>query len=120
MRDDLLLAKANRINLLLDFYGGLLTDKQKLFLQLQFHDDFSLREIAEQYDVSRQAVNEHIKRACDILETYETCLQLLVKHEQRVRLLNEIEATVRRTPIPEDTKEILLSQLVMIRSFDES
>jgi len=80
------LAKTNRINLLFDFYGPLLTEKQRMFLTYYFHDDYSLGEIAEQYAVSRQAIYEHIKRAENVLEAYEGKLQLLAKHERRHQL----------------------------------
>ncbi len=80
------LAKTNRINMLFDFYGPLLTEKQRTFLTYYFHDDYSLGEIAEEFAVSRQAIYEHIKRAETMLEEYEAKLQLLVKHERRQEL----------------------------------
>lgn len=92
---DQMLEKTNRINLLFDFYELLLTEKQQNFLRLYFHDDYSLGEIAENFAISRQAVYEHIKRAEQTLHDYENKLQLLHKHEQRVKLretLNELLA----------------------------
>ncbi|MFC5448310.1 putative DNA-binding protein [Paenibacillus aestuarii] len=88
---DQMLEKTNRINLLFDFYEPLLTEKQRTFLQLYFHDDYSLGEIAENFEISRQAVYEHIKRAEQTLRDYENKLQLLHKHEQRVKLRVELE-----------------------------
>jgi predicted DNA-binding protein YlxM (UPF0122 family) len=78
-----LLDKTNRINLLFDFYDSLLTEKQQTFLRAYFHDDYSLGEIAAEYQVSRQAIYEHIKRAEQSLEDYEHKLQLLARHERR-------------------------------------
>ena len=52
------LAKTNRINMLFDFYELLLTEKQQTFLKYYFHDDYSLGEIAAEFDISRQAVYE--------------------------------------------------------------
>nr|WP_246427524.1 putative DNA-binding protein [Paenibacillus phyllosphaerae] len=75
------LAKTTRINLLFDFYEPLLTEKQRTFLKYYFHDDYSLGEIAAEFEVSRQAVYEHIKRAESVLESYESKLKLLTKHE---------------------------------------
>lgn len=83
------LEKTNRVNLLFDFYEKLLTDKQQTFLKYYFHDDFSLGEIAAEFEISRQAVYEHIKRAEGMLENYEEKLGLLYKHEQRTQLLEK-------------------------------
>lgn len=86
------LSKTNRINMLFDIYGQLLTDKQKTFLGLYFHDDYSLGEIAAEFELSRQAVYEHIKRAETALEEYEAKLRLAAKHEERRRYAERIEA----------------------------
>lgn len=85
------LEKTNRINLLFAFYERLLTDKQQTFLKYYFHDDFSLGEIAAEFEISRQAVYEHIKRAEQVLENYEEKLGLLVKHESRTKYLEEAQ-----------------------------
>jgi predicted DNA-binding protein YlxM (UPF0122 family) len=89
--EDNVLEKTNRINLLFDFYAPLLTEKQQTFLQLYFHDDYSLGEIAENFQISRQAVFEHIKRAEQTLQDYEDKLRLLAKHEQRARLAEDMQ-----------------------------
>lgn len=85
------LDKTNRINMLFDMYGPLLTEKQQTFLGLYFHDDYSLGEISAEFDISRQAVYEHIKRAEATLEEYETKLGLLEKHERRRAVSERIE-----------------------------
>ncbi|WP_248926403.1 YlxM family DNA-binding protein [Paenibacillus hamazuiensis] len=97
------LEKTNRINLLFDFYEPLLTEKQQMFMKAYFHDDYSLGEIAAEFQISRQAVFEHIKRAEQSLADYEDKLQLLAKHERRVaaasgidRLLETAEADLRQ------------------------
>ncbi|MEY4479672.1 MAG: hypothetical protein RLZZ267_350 [Bacillota bacterium] len=79
------LDKTNRINLLFDYYRPLLTEKQQLFLQCYFHDDLSLGEIAAEFEISRQAVYEHIRRAEQMLEEYE--LKLNLAEQDRVREL---------------------------------
>ena len=58
------------ISLLLDFYGPLLTDKQRMSLQLHHEDDMSLGEIAEELGVYRQAVHDNLQRARHILNDY--------------------------------------------------
>ena len=54
--------KTNRMNALFEFYSTLLTEKQMNYMELYYADDFSLGEIAEEYEVSRQAVYDNIKR----------------------------------------------------------
>jgi hypothetical protein len=88
------LEKTNRINLLFDFYEPLLTEKQQLFLKAYFHDDYTLGEIAAEFQISRQAVYEHIKRAEQSLNDYEHKLQLLAKHERRSAAAREIREAV--------------------------
>lgn len=84
------LDKTIHINLLLDFYGSLLTEKQKTVMTLYFADDLSLAEIAEQHEISRNAVHDNINRTIKILENYEKNLQLLHKFQIRSKLYDEI------------------------------
>ena len=59
------------ISLLLDLYGGLLTEKQRSFLEFYYNDDLSLAEIAENEGITRQGVYDIVKRAKDQLVNYE-------------------------------------------------
>ncbi|MEK3905253.1 MULTISPECIES: YlxM family DNA-binding protein [unclassified Paenibacillus] len=99
------LEKTNRINLLFAFYERLLTDKQQTFLKYYFHDDFSLGEIAAEFEISRQAVYEHIKRAEQVLENYEEKLGLLSKHEDRNKYLEEMRRLQDTAMLPEQYKQ---------------
>lgn len=67
------------VNLLYDFYGQLLTDRQKSFLELYYGQNLSLGEIAAEFDVTRQAVHDTLKRAAQLLEEYEAKLGLVEK-----------------------------------------
>ena len=51
------------ITILLDFYGDMLTAKQRDFINLYYNDDLSLAEIAENEGITRQGVRDAIKRA---------------------------------------------------------
>ena len=51
------------INLLLDMYETLLTDKQQLIMQLHYREDLSLAEISEELSISRAGALDHIRRA---------------------------------------------------------
>ncbi len=70
-----------RISLLLDFYGELLTKKQRETLKLFLDDNLSLSEIASMFSSSRQAICDLVRRTEKILENYEEKLQLLSKFE---------------------------------------
>ena len=55
--------QAYRMTMLYDFYGDLLTDRQKEFYDLYYNEDLSLAEIAENYGITRQGVRDVIVRA---------------------------------------------------------
>lgn len=86
-----MLEKTTRVNFLFDFYQSLLTDKQRLYMQLYYLDDLSLGEIAGQYGVSRQAVYDNVKRTEAMLEGYENKLNLFEKHEGRLEVVEELQ-----------------------------
>ncbi|MBY0144507.1 putative DNA-binding protein [Neobacillus niacini] len=85
-----MLEKTTRINYLYDFYYSLLTPKQQSYMSLYYLDDYSLGEIAEEYDVSRQAVYDNIKRTEAMLEEYEEKLLLFQKFQERSKLLRQV------------------------------
>ena len=68
--------QAFRMALLFDFYGDVLTDRQKEFYDLYYNEDLSLAEIAEQMGITRQGVRECIKKAEAELFFYEERLGL--------------------------------------------
>lgn len=85
------LEKKQRVNLLMDCYVDLLTDKQKEYLEYYYEEDLSLAEIAENLNVSRNAVFDTLKKAVTTLEKYEEKLKLLKKHQERLALIGRIE-----------------------------
>jgi len=60
-----------RMTLLFDFYGDVLTERQKEFYDLYYNEDLSLAEIAENYGISRQGVRDVIVRAEGIMSELE-------------------------------------------------
>ena len=62
-------------NLLFDFYGSLLTEHQREVLDDYFNDDLSMSELADEYEVSKSAISDLIKRCLNQLEEYENKLQ---------------------------------------------
>lgn len=91
-----MLEKTTRMNYLYDFYQSLLTPKQRSYMSLYYLDDFSLGEIAEEYNVSRQAVYDNIKRTEAMLEEYEEKLLLFQKFQERSKLLVKIKEMIKR------------------------
>jgi len=66
-----------RMTMLYDFYGEILTDRQKEFYDLYYNDDLSLAEIAENYGITRQGVRDVIVRAEKIMTELEDKTRLL-------------------------------------------
>ncbi|HCY7265781.1 TPA: putative DNA-binding protein [Staphylococcus aureus] len=85
------LVKTLRMNYLFDFYQSLLTNKQRNYLELFYLEDYSLSEIADTFNVSRQAVYDNIRRTGDLVEDYEKKLELYQKFEQRREIYDEIK-----------------------------
>ncbi|MDD6807545.1 MAG: YlxM family DNA-binding protein [Oscillospiraceae bacterium] len=79
-----------KINILLDFYGEMLTEKQRSFIEYYYNDDLSLAEIAENEGITRQGVRDAIKRAEGQLYEMETRLGLAKRFEEVRTGLNQI------------------------------
>ena len=99
------------ISLLLDFYGPLLTDKQRMSLQLHHEDDMSRGEIAEELGVSRQAVHDNLQRARHILNDYESKLHLVAQYEAREQVINELKDTLPADVLSQSRVQQLLTQM---------
>jgi predicted DNA-binding protein YlxM (UPF0122 family) len=97
------------MNYLFDFYQSLLTEKQRKYMSLYYLDDFSLGEIAEEFDVSRQAVYDNIKRTEAMLEEYEEKLSLLAKFEKRSEILQQLKEAVDKQATSEELMALLES-----------
>ncbi len=69
------------ITYLFDFYQELLTDKQRELLREYYFEDFSLGELSEQHQISRQSVFDTIKKAEQKLLDYESKLSLFSRHQ---------------------------------------
>lgn len=74
--------QAYRMAMLFDFYGDLLTERQKEFYDLYYNDDLSLAEIAENYDITRQGVRDIIVRAERALEDIEEKTGLIQRYHR--------------------------------------
>jgi predicted DNA-binding protein YlxM (UPF0122 family) len=100
--------KTNRINALFEFYEPLLTEKQMTYIALYYRDDYSLGEIAENYDVSRQAVYDNIRRTEKILEEYEQKLHLYATFAKQSEKIDKIYEYVQvKYPKDQDLLDLI-------------
>ena len=75
-------------NELYDYYGELLTDKQKKYFEDYYFHNLSFSEMAENYGVSRNAVFKQIHIVLDKLDEYEEILKLKEKREKILSLID--------------------------------
>ncbi|MCP1124759.1 hypothetical protein CN326_14245 [Bacillus sp. AFS018417] len=103
-----MLEKTTRMNYLFDFYHSLLTPKQRSYMSLYYLDDLSLGEIAEEFEVSRQAVYDNIKRTEAMLEEYEEKLLLLQKFQERQQLVAKLKQLISEEEhVDEQVKQVV-------------
>jgi predicted DNA-binding protein YlxM (UPF0122 family) len=88
---NLLDKKEHYINLF-DFYEGLLTEKQKQYFREYYFQDLSLAEMGEAYNVSRNAIYDHLRKIEAQLDFYEEKLGLFRKFNERKQLYEAAEA----------------------------
>ena len=76
--------------LLLDYYGGMLTDKQRDCFDMRYNQDLSLGEIGEVLGVSRQAVNDNLSRTEALLRRMEENIGCVKRYKLAREALSEI------------------------------
>ena len=81
-----------RMTMLFDFYGELLTERQKEFFDLYYNEDLSLAEIAENAGISRQGVRDVIVRAEAAMQEIEDKTGIIRRFEAQRPHLDAIEA----------------------------
>ncbi len=77
--------------LLYDTYSSLLTCKQQSYFEDYYFKNMSLSELATKYNVTRNAVHNHLKDTINKLEFYEENLHLSKKNQELALLLELIE-----------------------------
>lgn len=79
-----------KISMLLQTYGKLLTEKQYEFLNDYYNNDLSLSEIAENMQITRQAVRDNIKKGENKLFEYEEKLGIMkntMRQEEKIAII---------------------------------
>ena len=102
-------ADALTMSLLYDYYGELLTEKQRQLFDLYYDQDYSLSEIAAAAGISRQGVHDTLARAEELLEGYERTLGYLrqnticcmdaLRHDAGVSVTITALTTLRAVPL---------------------
>ncbi len=83
--------KIEIMNLYLDFYENLLTERQKKICNYYYREDYSLAEIAELESVSRAAIHDALKRSGQILNDLELKLHCVSSFTKRMDLYEKIK-----------------------------
>lgn len=79
--------KRVRLNMLYDYYKDFFTEKQQVYFEDYYYNNYSLGEIAEANEVSRNAVHNQLKIVEERLEEMENILNLVSKREKVLSLL---------------------------------
>lgn len=82
-------------NNLYDYYSNLLTDKQRNYYEDYYFKDLSLSEIADNYNVSRNAVHNELKRVIEKLEFYEENLNLYEKRLKLEKIIDTLDIGIK-------------------------
>lgn len=101
--------QAYRMAMLFDFYGDLLTERQREFYDLYYNEDLSLAEIAENYGISRQGVRDVIVRAEAAMTEIEDKTHIIRRFQQSRTAIAAINDAADR-----------LLQCVNRRSYDDA
>lgn len=88
--------QAYRMAMLFDFYGDLLTERQKEFYDLYYNEDLSLAEIAENYGITRQGVRDVIVRAEAAMTEIEDKTHIIRRFYQNRKEISAIDAAADR------------------------
>ena len=126
-------AKAGKdlgFSILLDYYGMVLTEKQRNILTEYYNDDLSLAEIAENYGITRQGVRDAIKHGETTLKELEAKVGFAGRYRRVQEKLEELEQLVidarfectgpRANITTTEYVETLTKMLEIIRSMDEA
>ena len=96
---------------LLDFYGALLTERQRTLVQQYAYENLSLAEIAEREGISRQGVRDGIVRAEQQLRGLEDALHLLERAGLTRTAVETLRGITKQAVLPTDTAAQMEEQL---------
>jgi predicted DNA-binding protein YlxM (UPF0122 family) len=89
----------------------LLTEKQRTVFEMSVFNDMSLAEIAGELGITPQGVRDFLKRTEKILDDYETSLELVKRHTERKRIIEELTDMINTLSINLNEKCIMQKNL---------
>lgn len=99
--------KKVEISILLEIYGNLLTEKQKEYMNYYYNEDLSLSEIAENDEITRQAVMRILQKSSKKLEEYEQKLQIMEKQKQIKKNIEELKKEIKQNKKIDNIENLL-------------
>ena len=105
--------EALEMTLLFDYYGDLLTERQRSCVDMRYNQDLSLSEIAEELGVSRQGVYDNLSRAEALLRNMEEktgCVQRAMETRKAVREI--LDAANKLITYQDKAVSVLAAQIV--------
>lgn len=109
-----------RITLLYDFYGELLTLKQKLVYEMYYQNDLSLTEIGQEHGISRQAVRDLLNRTKKILQTYEIRLHLVERFMEQKKEVQMIKNIIEKCEQNHELSDLTLMEIKKIKDIADA
>lgn len=101
-----MIEKRELLNELYDLYGSMLTDKQRNYFILYYQEDLSLSEIAEEEEISRNAVYDNLKRTENLLISFEEKLGFRKRIEVTRNDLEKVIGVIGEIEESGDTEEL--------------
>ena len=89
------LEKSIHLIRLYDIYQSLLTEKQREYFESYYFDDYTLQEISENYNVSRNAVHDQLKRTANKLVDFEEKLKLQETNQKRNKVISKLKQVIK-------------------------
>lgn len=124
------MAKNLELSYLLDFYGAVLTDRQRDVMEQYYNDDLSLSEIAENFGITRQGVRDAIKHGESTLLELEEKVGFAARYRTVQDNLDRMKAILKQAKFENsgmysryssgDFDRTLDQLLAILRSMEES
>ena len=109
------------MTLLFDYYGDLLTERQRACLDMRYNQDLSLGEIAQELGVSRQGVFDNLSRAETLLRNMEEKTGCVRRAREARKAVSQILscATILASNSDETVSSLAAQIMEAVRSLDE-
>ena len=110
---------ALEMSLLFDFYGGMLTEKQRECFDMRYNQDLSLGEIGEAMGVSRQAVCDNLARTEALLRKMEENIGCVRRSLTTRKAVQQIQEAARQLPEDPTTSHLVRQILSAVGELEE-